>query len=166
MNSISQQNLNIIYPITKLMFSPPYCDRSRFIVNQPYTLPTSIPKDWNEAVIFSLKTNNIYDDKIYLWNHKKVEFMLNILFRWDEIQHIFTSIEKSRIYHSDNAEIYSFTLSRTYIEQFDHLIEAIVHGRLFLDITIEKANLIIPTQMNYLTIYNYLEKVQVHELMI
>ena len=146
------------------MFSHPYCDRSRFIVNQSHTLPISLPKDCQEAVIFSLKTNNIYDDKIYLWNHKRVEFMLNLLLRWDEIDHIFTSIEKSRVYHSEKAELYCLTLSRTYIEQFDHLIEAIVHGRLFLDITIEKANLIVPTQMNYLTLYNYLEKVQVHEL--
>ena len=148
------------------MFPQPYRDRSRFIVNQSYTLPTSIPKDYQKAVIFSLKTHNIYDDKIYLWNHKKVEFMLNLLFRWDEIEHIFTNIEKSRIYHSDQAELYCFTLKRSYIKQFDNLIEAIVHGRLFLDITIEKANQIIPTQMNYLTLYNYLEKVQVHELMI
>ncbi len=148
------------------MFSQPYRDRSRFIVNQPYTLPTSLPKDCQEAVIFSLKTHNIYDDKIYLWNHKKIEFMLNILFRWDEIDHIFTTIEKSRIYHSEQAELYCFTLSRPYIKQFRHLIEAIVHGRLFLDITIEKANMIIPTQMNYLTPYHYLEKVEVHELII
>ena len=149
------------------MFSHPYRDRSRFIVNQSYTLPTFIPQDCQGAVIFSLKThNNIYDEKVYLWNHKKVEFMLNLLLRWDEIDHIFTSIEKSRVYHSDLAELYCFTFSRSYIEQFDHLIEAIVHGRLFLDITIEKANLIIPTQMNYLTLYNYLEKVEVHELII
>ncbi|ELS03081.1 hypothetical protein Xen7305DRAFT_00028000 [Xenococcus sp. PCC 7305] len=147
------------------MYSHPNRDRSRFVVNQPFTLPASIPSDCQESVIFSLKTHSIYDEKIYLWSPKKAEFMLNLLFRWDEIDHIFSTIEKSRIYHSDKAELYCFTLLRSYIEQFDHVIEAIVHGRLFLDITVEKANSIIPTQMNYLTIYNYLEKVQVHELM-
>ena len=148
------------------MHSHPHRDRSRFIVNQPFTLPSSIPQDYRESVIFSMKTQNIYDEKIYLWNHKKVEFMLNLLFRWDELDHIFASIEKSRVYHSNDAELYCCTLLRSYINQFDHKIEAIVHGRLFLDITIEKANQVIPTQMNYLTLYNYLEKVQVHELMI
>ncbi len=147
------------------MYSQPNSDRSRFIVNQPFTLPISIPKDYQESVIFSLKTHNIYDDKIYLWSPKKVEFMLNLLLRWDELDHIFSTIEKSRIYDSEHAELYCFTLLRSYIEQFDHVIEAIVHGRLFLDITIEKANQVIPTQMNYLTLYNYLEKVEVHELM-
>ena len=147
------------------MHSQPNSDRSRFIVNQPFTLPSSIPKNYQESVIFSLKTHNIYDDKIYLWCPKKVEFMLNILFRWDEIDHIFTPIEKSPIYNSEHAELYCLTLLPSYIRQFNYLIEAIVHGRLFLDITIEKANRAIPTQMNYLTLYNYLEKVQVHELM-
>ena len=147
------------------MYPHPYRDHSRFIRNQPFTLPIALPKDSQEAVIFSLKTHNIYDDKIYLWNHKKVEFMLNLLYRWDEIEHIFTTIEKSRIYHSPQAELYRFTLSSSYIQQFDHVVEAIVHGRLFLDITIEKANQVIPTQMNYLTVYNYLKKVQVHEIM-
>ncbi|MEM9275624.1 MAG: hypothetical protein AAGA80_22075 [Cyanobacteria bacterium P01_F01_bin.143] len=148
------------------MYSHSHRDRSRFIVNQPFTLPSSIPRDYQESVIFSMKTHNIYDEKIYLWSPKKVEFMLNLLFRWDELDHIFASIEKSRVYHSDDAELYCCTLLRSYINQFDHKIEAIVHGRLFLDITVEKANQVIPTQMNYLTLYNYLEKVKVHELMI
>lgn len=147
------------------MYSYPSRDRSRFLISQPLTLPRSIPQDCQEAVIFSLKTRHIYDEKIYLWSPKKVEFMLNILFRWDEIDHIFASIEKSRIYNSEDAELYCCTLLRSYIKQFDHVIEAIVHGRLFLDITVEKANQVIPTQMNYLTLYHYLEKVQVHELM-
>jgi len=147
------------------MYYHTYRDRSRFIINQPFTLPVNISNDVQESVIFSLKTHNIYDDKIYLWSPKKASFILNILFRWDEIDHIFASVEKSRIYHSENAELYCFTLLRPYIKQFDHVIEAIVHGRLFLDITVEKANQVIPTQMNYLTLYNYLEKVQVHELM-
>ncbi|MGK7897603.1 MAG: hypothetical protein AB4372_29305 [Xenococcus sp. (in: cyanobacteria)] len=148
------------------MYYQPNSDRSRFLVSQALTLPHSIPQDCQESVIFSLKTRHIYDEKIYLWSPKKVDFMLNLLLRWDEIDHIFASIKKSQIYNSEYAELYCFTLLRSYIEQFDHVIEAIVHGRLFLDITVEKANKVIPTQMNYLTLYNYLEKVQVHELMI
>ena len=141
-------------------------DRSRFILNKPHTLPIIIPPGYKNAVIFSLKTRSIFDTKVFLWNPKKIEFMLNILFHWDEIGDVFQQVEKSTIYNSDFSEIYCFTIKNSFSNNFNNSIEAIVHSRLLLEILIEKVNQIKICQMNYLTIYDYLEKIEVCELLL
>lgn len=147
------------------MFSNLSFEHSRFILNCPYTLPLVIPPSCYDAVIFSLKTERIYDSKVYLWHpHKKI-FMLNIMFYWDEISEVFETIEKSKIYNSKLAEVYCLTIKRSFIDKFATLNEAIAHARILLELTVEKANEIIICQMNYLTVYNYLEKIEVYDLL-
>jgi hypothetical protein len=141
-------------------------EHSRFILNYPYTLPLIIPPSCYDAVVFSLKTESIYDNQIYVWNPKKQIFMLNILFYWDEISEVFTTIEKSKIYNSQFAEVYCFTMKRSFINKFSNLKEAIASARILLELTIKKANEIIICQMNYLTVYSYLEKIEVYDLLL
>lgn len=140
-------------------------DYSRFVSNRPHTLPLDIPPGCNEAVIFSLKTQAIYEREVYLWNSQKASFMLNILFLWDEISPVFAQIEKSRVYNSPVAEVYCFRLRNDFVAKFDTLVEAIAHARLLLELAVEKANKIKVCQMNYLTVYDYLEQIEVYDLL-
>ena len=141
-------------------------DCSRFVINNSYSLPLTIPMYCQDTVIFSLKTESIYSDHIFLWNHKKAEFILNILFYWDEIADIFEQVEKSLIYASSFSELFVFTLKRSFIRKFDTIIEAIAHGRLLLELVVEKANKAKICQMNYLTVYEYLEMIEVHDMLL
>ncbi len=140
--------------------------RSVFIAEQSYTLPLAIPSSYSEAVIFSLKDSGIYDRKIYLWNPQQVTFMLNILLLWDEISPVFSKIEKSKVYNSLLTEIYCFSMSDDFISKFDNSLEAIAHARLLLEITVEKANKVKSDQMNYLTSYEYLEQIDIYDLLV
>lgn len=141
-------------------------DYSRFVTNGSYCLPVVIPPYYGDAVIFSLKTESIYSNQVFLWNHKKAEFMLNILFYWDEIKDIFEKVKRSDIYDSAFSEIFVFTLKKSFIRKFDTIIEAIVYSRLLLELAIEQANKVRVSQMNYLTTYKYLEKIEVHDLLL
>jgi hypothetical protein len=78
-----------------------------------------IPPYYGDAVIFSLKTESVYNDQVFLWNHKKAEFILNILFHWDEIEDVFEQVKRSDIYNSAFSEIFMFTLKRSFIKKFD-----------------------------------------------
>ena len=137
--------------------------RSRFILSQSYTLPIIIPRGCENAVIFSLKTRNIFDTKVFLWSPKQRTFILNILFFWDEINNVFEQVTKSKIYDSEFSEVYCFTLKNSFLHNFETIIEAIVHSRLLLELVIEEANKAKIAQMNYLTIYEYLENIEVYE---
>lgn len=140
--------------------------RSIFIAEQSYTLPLAIPSRYGRAVLFSLRDREVYDRKIYLWNSQQIIFMLNILLLWDEISPVFSKIEKSQVYEPLLSEVYCFSMSDSFINKFDTLLEAIAHARLLLEVIVEKANKIKVTQMNYLTSYEYLEQIDIYDLLV
>ena len=90
---------------------------------------------------------------------------MNILFVWDEINNVFEQITRSKIYNSEFSEVYCFTIKNSFFQEFDTIFDAIIYSRLLLELVIEEANRTKISQMNYLTGYEYLESIDIYELL-